>query len=396
MMKTLMKNKFFHRLAVVFLLASLTACSGLSLGANNTEPTQVPLVVESSGILVEGRVVPHQSAVLAFPTGGKLGEEQIREGEAVEAGEVLVSLTSRETAEAALKAAEMEVETARQQKDNLEEDASLATAQAEQSVNDAQTRLSEAQKANDDTHTRDYRDELDDKEEKFQKARDDLSDAQENLDKYQDLDIENATRKSAQTRFDAAKEDYQQALFDRDNLLNRQRAAESGLALAQQALAKAQRTAEKVKDGVPDPDLLALAEKRLAAAEAQLAVAQTTLDDFDLTAPFAGTVMKWADGILPGMWVTAGQPVVCLADSSTWEIETTDLTELKVVNLEVGQAAALRLDAFPELELKGEIISIGRVFYEKSGDVQYTVRIRIDNPPAEIRWGMTTEVTFEK
>ncbi|TLN26524.1 HlyD family efflux transporter periplasmic adaptor subunit [bacterium] len=396
MMKTLILNKLFHPLAVVLLLAGLTACSGLSLGANNAEPTQVPLVVESSGILAEGRVIPHQSAVLAFPAGGKLGDAQVEEGDAVEAGAVLVSLTSRETAEAALKGAELEVETARQQKENLEDDASLATAQAEQSVNDAQTRLSEAQKAYDDTHTRDFRDELDDKEEKFQQARDDLSDAQENLDKYQDLDIENTTRKSAQTRFDAAKEDYQQALFDRDSLVNRQHMAESGLALAQQALVKAQRMAEKVKDGLPDPDLLARAEKRLVAAEAQLEVTQSALANFDLTAPFAGTVMKWADGILPGTWVAAGQPVVYLADTSTWEIETTDLTELKVVDLEVGQAATLRLDAFPELELKGEIISIGRVFYEKSGDVQYTVRIRIDDPPAEIRWGMTAEVTFEK
>ncbi|TLN28058.1 HlyD family secretion protein [bacterium] len=217
-----------------------------------------------------------------------------------------------------------------------------------------------------------------------------------NLDKYQNLDVENSTRKSAQDRFDKAHEEYQQALYERDLLLNRQKGSESGLALAKEALAKAERTQENVKDGKPDPDLLAQAEKRLEAANAQLAAAQTALADLDLSAPFAGTVMDWTDSMVPGAWALAGQAVVTLADTSAWEIETTDLTELKVVEVSEGQSVTIRLDALPELELKGEVISIGQVYYEKSGDVQYKVRIRIDNPPAEMRWGMTAEVTFAR
>ncbi|TLN07422.1 efflux RND transporter periplasmic adaptor subunit, partial [bacterium] len=210
-------------------LAALSACSALSLNAGSAEPTQLPPVVESAGILAEGRVLPHQSVVLGFPVSGKLGDPQVRVGDVVEAGSLLVSLTSREAAEAALKSAELEEEVARQQKATLEKDAGLTTSQAAQAVAEAQARLSETQKAYDDAHTRDFRDELDDKEEAFQQARDDLDDAQVNLDKYQNLDVENSTRKSAQERFDKAHEEYQQALYERDLLLNRQKGSESGL-----------------------------------------------------------------------------------------------------------------------------------------------------------------------
>lgn len=389
-------NLIVIMLAAVTALASMSACSALSLGKKNAEPTAVPVVVESTGILAEGRVVPHQSAVLAFPAGGKLGERQVPEGGTVKAGDVLASLTSRENAVAALKSAELELEVAQRQKNDLDEDAALARAQAKQAVDQAQARLTEAQKAYDDTHTKKYRDALDDKEEAFQKAKDDLDEAKKNLDKYQDLDVNNSTRKSAQTRYDAAKEDYQQALYERDSLLNPQHAAESGLTLAEQALDKAKRTLGNYQGTGPDVNLLAQAEKRLAAAEAQHKAASNAMSDMDLTAPFAGTVMDWVDGMLPGVWLAAGQPVLTLADTSSWEIETTDLTELKVVDIKEGQSAIIHLDALPSLELNGEVISIGRVFIEKSGDIQYTVRLRINNPPPEIRWGMSAEVTFER
>ncbi|WP_172797915.1 HlyD family secretion protein [Longilinea arvoryzae] len=375
-------------------VACLTACSGISFNAAGAEATPVPTVTVGAGLIAEGRVVPHQSATLAFPVGGRLGDQPVEAGAKVDAGTVLASLTDREQADAALKNAELELEVARQQKDNLDQDAGLAQAQAEQGAADAQSHLTEAQKAYDDTHTRDYRNQLDDKEESYQQAKTDLDEAQKDLDKYKDLDVENSTRKSAQTTYDNAKEDYQKALYERDGLLNRQKAAESGLTLAQETLAKAQRTLENVKDGQPDPDLLAQAEKRLAAAQAQVDAAQKALANMDLTAPFAGTLMDWADGMLPGVWLSAGQPVAYLADTSAWEIETTDLTELKVVEIKEGQAADIRLDALPDVPLTGEVISVGRVYYEKSGDVQYKVRIRIDAPPAGIRWGMTAEVTF--
>jgi multidrug resistance efflux pump len=48
---------------------------------------------------------------------------------------------------------------------------------------------------------------------------------------------------------------------------------------------------------------------------------------------------------------------VSIADTSSWVIETTDITELEVVNVEVGQAVTFTADAFPDVELNGVVIA---------------------------------------
>lgn len=62
----------------------------------------------------------------------------------------------------------------------------------------------------------------------------------------------------------------------------------------------------------------------------------------------------------------------------------------------MDQAVTIKVDALPELALKGIVDSIGAVSQLKSGDVVYPVKIKlIDNDP-QLRWGMTVAVTFEK
>ena len=83
-----------------------------------------------------------------------------------------------------------------------------------------------------------------------------------------------------------------------------------------------------------------------------------------------------------------------LADLSGWQIETDDVTEIKVPDIKVGQTVTIKFDALPDAELKGEVESISDVSQVKSGDVVYPVKIRVlDNDP-RLRWGMTAAVTF--
>ena len=42
-----------------------------------------------------------------------------------------------------------------------------------------------------------------------------------------------------------------------------------------------------------------------------------------------------------------------LADLSGWQIETDDVTEIKVPTLKVGQGVTIEFDALPDVELKG-------------------------------------------
>jgi multidrug resistance efflux pump len=112
-----------------------------------------------------------------------------------------------------------------------------------------------------------------------------------------------------------------------------------------------------------------------------------------LTAPFAGTV---GDVLVEaGELVAPGVPVASVADSSDWFVETTDLVELDVVFLEVGQVAEVTLDALPGETLAGVVTEIGRVPELTRGDVTYRVRVDLeDYPNLPIRQGMTALVTI--
>jgi HlyD family secretion protein len=84
-----------------------------------------------------------------------------------------------------------------------------------------------------------------------------------------------------------------------------------------------------------------------------------------------------------------------LADLSAWRIETSDLTELDIVNVRVGDAATLSFDALPELTLPGlvtEVESFGQTF---QGDVIYTVVVEPQAWDERLRWNMTATVTVE-
>ncbi|HKZ82351.1 MAG TPA: HlyD family efflux transporter periplasmic adaptor subunit, partial [Anaerolineae bacterium] len=61
-----------------------------------------------------------------------------------------------------------------------------------------------------------------------------------------------------------------------------------------------------------------------------------------------------------------------------------------------GQPVTVKVDALPELTLKGEVESIGALFEERSGDVTYPVKIRLLEADPRLRWGMTVAVPFEK
>jgi HlyD family secretion protein len=122
--------------------------------------------------------------------------------------------------------------------------------------------------------------------------------------------------------------------------------------------------------------------------------AQVALTQTELRAPFAGTIAQL--NLKTGELTPRDQPAVVLADLSGWQIETDDVTEIKVPTLKVGQGVTIRFDALPDVELKGEVESISGVSQVKSGDVVYPVKIKVlDNDP-RLRWGMTAAVTFEQ
>jgi multidrug resistance efflux pump len=151
----------------------------------------------------------------------------------------------------------------------------------------------------------------------------------------------------------------------------------------------------------PDPDLVLLADSRIATAETRvtttesaLKAAEAALSDLDLVATMAGTVVEL--DLNPGEQVSPGRPVITLADFSEWYIETDNLTEIEVVDVNVDQVVEIIPDAIPELTLTGIVESISDKFEEKRGDITFTTRILVDEIDPRLRWGMTVVVSFEE
>ncbi len=163
-------------------------------------------------------------------------------------------------------------------------------------------------------------------------------------------------------------------------------AAQASFNLAEQTLATLEDNA-----GI-DPDLLAAAEARVQSAKAALESAGVLIDTRTLNATMGGTVVDL--DLQSGDLVTAGMPVMTIADYSAWLVKTENLTELEVVQISLGQKVKVVLDAMPETTLEGEVTHINARYEEKRGDITYTVTIRLAQSDPAMRWGMTAAVTF--
>jgi multidrug efflux pump subunit AcrA (membrane-fusion protein) len=142
----------------------------------------------------------------------------------------------------------------------------------------------------------------------------------------------------------------------------------------------------------PDPDDVALAEARIANAEAQLAAAEAAVDDRELVAPYDGVIS--AVHVNPNEWVAPGSPVLLIGDLDHLQVETTDLSEIDVAQISLGDPAVVTFDALPELVLDGTVVSIAPKADEGAG-VNFPVIIELNDVPTALRWGMTAFIDIE-
>lgn len=159
------------------------------------------------------------------------------------------------------------------------------------------------------------------------------------------------------------------------------RQAEAAVAQAETAISQAEA-------------LVVQAEATIAQAQAASQAAQAALARMTLTAPFSGTVAALL--IKVGETVVPGVPAVRLADFSSWQVETSDLTELDVVAVVVGQEVEVRMDAIAEQILSGRVKQIAAVSTLARGDITYAVTISLEETAnLPLRWGMTAFVDID-
>ena len=365
----------------------LAACCGQDEAMT---PQPDPLPVEA--VIAEGHLVPNNDLTLSFTVRGKVAEILVEEGDMVREGDVLIRLADREQAEATLASAQLELTTAQQAYDEFVRTEGLGRADAWQAYMDAQIARGKAEKKWEDLNIDNIDDDIEDAKADVEDRQKDLDDAQEEFDKYKDLDEDNSKRKKAEDDLENAQEDYNQAVRDLETEIRRRDTVRATLDKALAAEAETKRKYELTLDG-PDAEQLALLEARLNNAKAQVSSAENTLANYELKATFDGEVMdinvSVNEMVGPETWA------VIVADTSQWYIETSDLTELEVVDVAVGQKVSILADAIPDVEMSGMVEEISQSYKSQGGDILYTVRIKVEDVDPHMRWGMTVEVTFE-
>ena len=163
------------------------------------------------------------------------------------------------------------------------------------------------------------------------------------------------------------------------------------IAAAEADVRGAQAQLELVQNGAR-PEVIAAAEADVASAEATLAQAKAALAQTELRAPFAGVVAKLS--AVAGEEAAPGAESAQVADLSDWYVETTDLTELDVVNVKEGDQVTMTFDALPGETFGGQVMRIRSLGELQKGDMTYTAIVRPDRLDPRLRWNMTASVGF--
>ena len=387
-----MKKTYYRSMVLVVILALvLSAC------ANQQEtPTQDEALAESvlspGAVVAEGHIKPVRAVNLSFQARGVVEEVNVGIGDSVNAGDVLARLSNASQAEAQLAAANLELLDAQQALDALVRTGNANLAQMWTAYIDAQVLRAEAEREWEDLNLDSIEDRIGDAESDVLDLEEDLKDAQEEFDKYKDLSEGNTRRSTAEDDLERAQEEYNEAVRTLEEIRRERDTVRAALDAALAAETEARHQWELSADGA-NRDQLAFAEARLENARAQVAAAEGTLSNYVLTAPFDGVVMDLAVSV--GEQIGPESRAVSIADTSSWMIETTDITELEVVDVEVGQTVRFTADALPDVELNGKVIAVSQSAFTQSGDVLYTVYIEVEDVDPRIKWGMTVELTFE-
>jgi multidrug resistance efflux pump len=191
------------------------------------------------------------------------------------------------------------------------------------------------------------------------------------------------TAKTYKKRLDDAWADYNKAIQWAE--------LEANLESAKVSLGQAQRELTRLQAG-ENAEEAAIVRAQYESALANLEAAHAALAGYELRAPFDGRLLSL--DLTVGEAVSPGLPVAFIGDTSQWQVETTDLAEIDIANVALGDPVLVRLDAFSGEEFPGKVVEIDPVGREYLGDMTYKVTILLDAPDERFKWNMTAIVSI--
>jgi HlyD family secretion protein len=376
-------------LLIVILMATLlvAGCGGTQAKPTPTPQAQdIPVMVSASG-----KLLPSRWANLSFRAGGRVIEMKVQAGDKIEAKQVLARLDDTDT-KLALAQVNAAVKMAQAQLAQLKASARPEEImQQKQAVQAAQASLAGAQARLDQLQAGARQAEVAEAEAALRQAE---AAWKAKSDAYDD-NLRNGALGATEEHLRAQVQAAAQAVTAAKARLSQIKAgpteAELRGARAAVQAAQAERDATQARlDQMmagATKEQIAVAEANVAQAQAAADLAQANVDKLQLKAPFAGTIGNIY--AREGEMLTPGQTVLALGDLSSLRVETTDLSEVDVARVTVGQPVNVTFDALKGQTLQGRVTHIAPMSSASQGGVNYTVIVELGQLDPALRWGMT-------
>jgi len=333
------KNKKIRNWGIALVAVILAVFIGLRFSSANAETThiteaRVETLEVSETIEASGSLQAQPFASLDWKTNGVVESVDVKTGDFVKKGDILLTLQPSSTS-ASIASAQADLINAQKELENLNSGTELA--QAVIDLKDAQE---------------DYDSKLKYMNYLQNDKRVPLSETQVYVVKNQrgGYEYKYTTRESRGPATEAMLTE-----------------AANNLALSTGQLADAQLTHDRLKAGEKSPDAIV--------AQAKVDAAQATVNMLNIVAPFDGEVLSVDSRV--GDVVNAGELSVNLADLNHLYVET-QVDESDIAAVKLGNQAEVTLDAVSGVTLTGQVSAINPVGEIVSGLVKYTVRVDLD------------------
>jgi RND family efflux transporter MFP subunit len=362
-------------LFIALLIASCSAtrnATSSTSGASSTGKVQKVNVVNS--VEASGTIAPAQLASLYWQTTGNVGTVNVKEGDQVKANDVLMSLNPV-TMPASVLTAQQNLASARKNLEDIYTNAETTKVTALQSITTYAASVRDAQYQLENYIVPTDQQNLDPMQ-AMDQMKQTLDKAWKAFEPYLYYHEDNQTRSDLKDALDQAQSEYDAAVKRVTYVYV--------LEVAQANLDKARQDYEKLSKG---PD-----QNDIDAAKAQLAAAEATAAENQITAPFDGEILSINNQ--PGDVADSSTAAVVLANRTKLYVDV-QVDETEIAQVKVGNPAAITLDALPDAKFTGKVTNINPVGAAVSGVVNYGVRVELDKADPQILLGATANVSIQ-
>jgi HlyD family secretion protein len=364
------KRKIIIAVSAVALLGIIVVISILAGGKDEPEVTTVKVVIRKelrSTVTASGEIRPIQFINLTSEVAGRIEEIYVKEGQPVTKGQQLVrldptQLQSNEAAQAAgLQAALSDTQNARMQIIAAQN----GVANAQQALSAAEAGLAQSRQQVVSAQTN------------VDRAQVDLNTAQRELKRTTELVESNV---ASRAEYDAARDRFDQARVAlrtaQANLESQRLGIEEAKARVNQqrvAIRNAETNVRVAQQSVRTSEARANQQQALLRGQgSQLAKAMQLAPITGVVADIPSKVGQFAIAQL------SSTPLLTIADMSTVNVEV-KVDETEIANVEVGQRAKVKVDAFQDREIDGEVTQKTPLAVGKSstqGGLQNTINVQ--------------------